>query len=81
MGLVRAATVTVEAYLGRELLTRTLRLSLDKSPETGFEPGFRIGVRVGPLERTLELTVCTGLPRLLDRLHPRDTGKVAIKPL
>ncbi len=55
MGLVRAATNTAEAYLGRALITRTLRLSLDKSPGTGFEPGFRIGVRLGPLERALEL--------------------------
>jgi len=55
MGLVRAATHTVEAYLGRALITRTLRLSLDKSPDTGFAPGFRIGVRVGPLDRALEL--------------------------
>ncbi len=55
MGLVRAATETVEAYTGRALITRTLRLSLDAAPAGRFEPSFRIGVRLGPLERAIEL--------------------------
>lgn len=55
MGLIRSATETTEAFTGRALISRTLRLTLDAVPDTAFEPGFRIGVRSEPRERAIEL--------------------------
>lgn len=55
MGLIRAATETAEAFTGRALITRSLRLSLDAAPDTAFEPGFRIGVRPRGQDRAIEL--------------------------
>lgn len=79
--LISAATASVEEYLRRSLLTRTLRLTLDAEPSrfgSDFQPGtydLPVGALYGDLPRAIDLP--KGPVRAISSVTTYDTEDAA----
>lgn len=54
-GLMRTAVDWTQKYLGRSLVTRTMRLTMDTPPDEPWRAGFKVGIKTTKIDRAIEL--------------------------